>query len=403
MWNSLRKNGSIVKVAAAVGVVLVAAVLIIPRSGRGEAAVTAPPSRPPVMVKLAEAREMDFYEVLTSDGSIKTRFSSLVAPRISGVIDDIQVREGDVVEAGKTRLFQVDNEKLLQALDHSRQSLVIARSSLDEKKASREKAVADVDQAEKDFARTKSLYEQKVMTLSQYEADETKVKQLRALLAVSDTNVTLAEQNVTLAEIDLAMAEKDYRDSVMFSPIDGVVSGRFAEPGEMGSPGKSILQIDDTKNLKAIAYLPGQYYPRIVPGKSVMRVSVLDRVIGEFPVTYRAPGIDSALRTFEIWAEIPGDGEYSVPGAQCVISVVLQHRHGVGVPRDAIQNRDGRQWLFVPDGDVAKMIEVKSGLETDGWAQLTEGSVSAGDRVVTQGQFLLNDGFPIREQGSPGA
>ncbi|MCC8108556.1 MAG: efflux RND transporter periplasmic adaptor subunit [Planctomycetes bacterium] len=402
MWNSFVKSGTVVKVAAAVGIILVAAILLLPDSGRGEAAVSAPPSRPPVMVRLTEAREMDFYEAITSDGSIKTRFSSLVAPRISGVIDDIHVREGDIVQAGKTRLFQVDNEKLLQALDHSRQSLVIARSSLDEKKASREKAVADVEQAEKDFARTKSLYEEKVMTLSQYEADETKVKQLRALLAVSDTNVTLAEQNVTLAEISLAMAEKDYRDSVMYAPIEGVVSGRFAEPGEMGSPGNAILQIDDTKNLKATAYLPGQYYPRILPGKSVMRVSVLDRVIGEFPVAYRAPGIDSALRTFEIWAEIPGDGEYAVPGAQCVITVVLQERHGVGVPRDAIQHRDGRQWLFVPDGDVAKIVAVTSGLETDGWAELVDAPVAAGDRRVTQGQFLLNDGFPIREQGSPG-
>ncbi|MCD7897709.1 MAG: efflux RND transporter periplasmic adaptor subunit, partial [Planctomycetaceae bacterium] len=321
MWNSFVKSGTAVKVAAAVGIILVAAILLLPDSGRGEAAVSAPPSRPPVMVRLTEAREMDFYEAITSDGSIKTRFSSLVAPRISGVIDDIHVREGDIVQAGKTRLFQVDNEKLLQALDHSRQSLVIARSSLDEKKASREKAVADVEQAEKDFARTKSLYEEKVMTLSQYEADETKVKQLRALLAVSDTNVTLAEQNVTLAEISLAMAEKDYRDSVMYAPIEGVVSGRFAEPGEMGSPGNAILQIDDTKNLKATAYLPGQYYPRILPGKSVMRVSVLDRVIGEFPVAYRAPGIDSALRTFVIWAEIPGAGAYAVPGAQCVLTV----------------------------------------------------------------------------------
>ncbi|MCC8166379.1 MAG: hypothetical protein LIQ31_09555, partial [Planctomycetes bacterium] len=165
MWNSLRKKGIVVKVAAAVGIVLVAAVLLLPDNGRGEPAVPAP-TRPPVMVRLTEAREMDFYEVLTSDGSIKTRFSSLVAPRVSGVIDDIQVREGDIVVAGKTRLFQVDNEKLLQALDHSRQSLVIAQSNLDEKKASREKAVADVEQAEKDFARTKSLYEEKVMTLS---------------------------------------------------------------------------------------------------------------------------------------------------------------------------------------------------------------------------------------------
>ena len=359
-------------------------------------------SRPPTMVQFTPAREMDFNESIVSDGTIRARYYSLVSPRIGGIIDDIGVREGDSVVRDQTRLFTIDGEKLRQAVDHSRQSLVIAKSTLDEKKASLVKAQADRAQAEKDFARTKSLYGEKVVPLSQYEVDETRVIQLEAQEKVAETNVTLAGQSVTLAEISLAMAEKDLRDSVMLSPITGVVSARHAEPGEMGSPGSPILRIDDTENLKAVAYLPGQFYPRIATKTSVAEVTVLSKKIGDFPVTYKAPAIDSALRTFEIWADVPGDGSYAVPGAQCAIRVVLRESRGVGVPRDAVQHREGKSWVFIPDGNEARMVEVNPGMDTGGWTELLNPPIKAGDRVITQGQFLLNDGYPIRERMAGG-
>ncbi len=176
--------------------------------------------------------------------------------------------------------------------------------------------------------------------------------------------MTLADQSVKKAEISLEMAMRDLHDSVMFAPIAGVISGRYAEPGEMGSKSKSIVRIDDVDNLKAVAYLPGQFYPRINPGTSMVNVTVLGKEIGTFPVTYKAPAIDSALRTFEIWADIPGDGSYAVPGAQAVLKVILREDDGIGVPRDAVQYRDGKTWIFIPNGDVAKMVEVELGLST---------------------------------------
>lgn len=391
------------KAAIAAVVLFVAITVAVRWPGGEEALAEAAPalkSRPPTMVDLTPARKMRFQESIASDGTIKARFYSLVSPRIGGIVDEIFVREGEAVQKDRTRLFVIDNEKLRQALDKARQSLVIARSTLDEKRASLVKAKADRTQAEKDFARTKSLYDEKVVPLSQYEVDETKVVQTMAQEKVAETNVTLAEQNVTLAEISLAMAEKDLRDSVMRAPMDGVVSARHAEPGEMGSPGTPIIRVDDVRSLKAVAYLPAQFYPRIDTKASVAIVTVLDRKIGEFPITYKSPAIDSALRTFEIWADLEGDGAYAVPGAQCVVRIVLRESTGVGVPRDAVQFRDGKHWIFVPDGETAKMVEVAPGMETDGWTELRDSPVKEGDSVITQGQFLLNDGYPIRERAA---
>lgn len=385
--------------AAAVGA---AGFFLAGDSPLGAASMPESVMRPATMVLFTEAKEVEFNESVSSDGSIKARFYSLVSPRISGIIDDIFVREGDRVEAGKTRIFQIDNEKLRQAVDLDSQALIIARSSLDERRANLDNAEVELAQAQKDFARTGKLYKQKVVTLSEYEQDDTRVLQREALRRLARTQVTLAEQTVDKTEISLAMAKRDLADSIMHAPISGVVSARRSEPGEMGSPDKFIIRIDDVANLKAVAYLPGQFYPRIDTGTSMVRVAVLGREIGVFPITYKAPAIDSALRTFEVWADVPGDGAYSVPGAQAVLEVYLRQAMGVGVPRDALQYRDGKFWIFIPDGDVARMVEVKRGMETDGWVELIDPPVKPGDKVVIQGQFLLNDGYPIRERTAIG-
>lgn len=370
-------------------------------SGQGQGGVAAPqvvPEKPASMVSTEAARAMDFVEAVSSDGTINARFYSLVSPRINGVIDGIYVREGDQVAEGDTVLFQIDNQKLRQSVDFSAQALVIAKSTLEERRAGLESTEADLAQGEKDFARIERLYQQKVTHLSDYEQSETKLVQLRAAKKLAAAQVALAEQSVDQAEISLAMAEQDLSDSIMRAPISGVVSGRFSEPGEMGSPGNAILRVEDTANLKAIAYLPGQYYHRIKPGTSNVELSVHGNVVGRFPVTYKSPAIDSALRTFEIWAEVPGDGEFVVPGAQCHVKVILDEANGVGVPRDAIQYRKGKYWVFVPEGDVARMVEVTPGREKDGWTELRATSLVAGGKVVTQGQFLLSDGSRIRER-----
>ncbi|MDR2390732.1 MAG: biotin/lipoyl-binding protein [Planctomycetota bacterium] len=196
--------------------VCVAALCFAFGGNREEApAGTAPaaPGRPETVVQFTSARDMEFVEAVSSDGALRPKFSSLVSSRISGVIDCIFVREGDRVEQGRTRLFRIDDEKLRQAVEKAGQSLAISKSTLDEKRAGRIKADADLRQAEKDFARAESLYERKVIPLSEYELAETRVVQLRAGEKVAEANVALAGQNVALAEISLRMAEKDLRST----------------------------------------------------------------------------------------------------------------------------------------------------------------------------------------------
>lgn len=353
--------------------------------------------RAPVMVKTAAARSMRFVETITADGSIASKYYALVSPRITGPLDAVMVREGHRVMAGETALFEVDNLKLRQALEMSEQELALAKSTLEERDAALESVTTDVEQAQRDYARHRHLYEGKVMTLSDFEQSKSKLDQLLAQQKVNRMQVVLARQTVERQAIAVRMAAKDLDDSVALAPIDGVVSQRLSEPGEMGMPGTPVIRIDDVDNLKAVAYLPGQYYPRVKEGAAKVLLSANGVDAGEFTVTYKSPSIDAAYRTFEIWADVPGDREYVVPGAQCVVRVILAERTGIGVPKDAIQQRGAKRWIFLPEDGLAAMVEVTPGLEQDGYVELIDSPVREAQRVVVQGQFLLDAGTPIHE------
>jgi len=78
--------------------------------------------------------------------------------------------------------------------------------------------------------------------------------------------------------------------------------------------------------------------------------------------------------------------------------VFLNEKEAMGVPIRAIQQRNSTSNVFIAEGNIAKMIKVETGLETDGWVEIAGGDLPADARIVVQGGFLLNEGKAILPQ-----
>lgn len=349
----------------------------------------------PIPVVTTEVRKRAFEESVRAHGVLKARNFALVSPRIPGVIEKVFVREGDEVIADKTPLFQTDSLKLTQAVEVARQNLNVSRCTRVEKEANAESVEADAAKAELDYERGKKLYDDKAISLDAFEVRQTTVQKMRAMRKHAQSFVTLALAEEKKSESTLSMFEKDLRDSLVLAPITGRVSRRMAEPGEMGTPGAPIMRIDDVTTLEASAYLPSQYYGRIEPGRTPVRIAAADTPRARAVVTYRSPTIDQALRTFEVKCAITGNADWAVAGALVEISALLSEREGLGVPVEAVLTRGERKVVFIPDGGKARMRPVQAGLETDGWLEVSGEGITPGVLVITKGQFLLNDGSVI--------
>lgn len=349
--------------------------------------------RIPVVAK--KLSRYKFEDAVTIQGNIKARNFALVSPKVQGTLDAVYVREGDTVTAGKTLLFQTDNVQLQKAVDIARQNLNVANCALAEKKANAERVDADFKKVALDYERYQRLHDEKVVTSDAFEQRQSAYEQIVAMKKHAATLINLAGEEVKKADIALQIAEKDYRDSKIFAPMNGRVSQRLIEPGEMGMPGKPGIRIDDVNELEISVFLPGQYYARAEVGKTMVRLSEKGVELGIYPVTYKSPTIDQSFRTFEVKCALRGNGSNLVPGALADAHIVFAQSENLGVPADAVMYRNGQSIVFTVADGLAKIIPVKTGLETNGSIAIMSDVLQPGMMVVVMGQFLINNGSAV--------
>lgn len=349
-----------------------------------------------VSVVVTPCRMMTFEDRIETFGNVESKNYALVSARIPGVIDDIYVEEGDYVIAGKTKLFQTDKIKVNQAVEIARQAVAVAEFTHRARLATVARVEADFEKARIDYERFKRLYEEdKAVTKNALESQESRFKQIEASLEEVRASADLAERQMEQAKSNLIIASKDLEDSLVKAPITGYVSSRSREPGEIAGAGTPVLRIDDLSILEISAFLPDQYYSRILKDETEMRVSANEMDLGELTITYRSPTIDNELRNFEIKALLNKPPESVAPGAMAKINVVLDRHDAMGVPRDALLRRTSGRVIFLAQRGRARMVQVETGLEMDGWVEILSGDLREGDSVITMGQDQLNEGSLI--------
>jgi RND family efflux transporter MFP subunit len=348
----------------------------------------------PVVVTPVSSRT--FEERVIVQGNLEAETYATVAARVDGTVETIFVDEGDTVVAGETKLFQVDALKLQKAVDIRRQDREVARCACREKEANLERVEAELEKARIDYERYQHLYERSSVPRDRVEQYESLYKQAQAQRKHAVSLVDLAAEQEHQAEAAVAMAEKDLSDALVYAPISGKVSRRFVEEGENVGVGAPVIRIEDTSIVELSAFLPAQYYPRVVPGNTPVRVRVYGMDAGtNLVVSYKSPTIDPTLRTFEIKCVLTDPAEGVVPGAMADVEVLLAQREGLGVPTDAVQERKERSVVFVIQDGSAHMVEVETGIETDGWTELSGGPIEKGAPVVTMGQYMVEEGTAV--------
>ena len=356
------------------------------------------PEDPSVPVVLERIATHSFAETVEAQGTLRAKRFALVSPKVDGTLLEVYVREGDRVTEGQTPLFRTDDLRLREAEQIAQKDLAAARFAREERTAALKRSEIELDRAAKEYRRFQSLHQEDVVSQSGFDDVESQYRQLGSMRDLTRSTLKATEENVRKADAALRIARKNLKDSLVRAPLTGVVSKRFAEPGESGKIGTPVVRLDDPRVLEAVAFVPGQFYSRLREGQT--RVSVGDSGgtwTLEVPLATKSPVVDPTLRTFEVRAVLPGD-DLRVPGALVNLSFLLNRREGLGVPTASVLERAGGKVVFASDGKTARMVRVRTGLVTNGWTEVLSGDLKPGDSVVVQGQFLLNPGAPVRVQ-----
>lgn len=243
-------------------------------------------------------------------------------------------------------------------------------------------AIIQLDNARSNFHRIDTLYKLGSIPEQQYE-------QVKTQYEVAKSNVEYLEEN-----------------TILTSPVNGLVTGRFFENGELysGAPntqaGKAaILTLMQINPLKAMVSVSESYFPQI---KENISASVsTDIYPGKiFPGrVYRIhPTIDRSTRTFKVELVVDNDNEQLRPGMFARVNIETGKTEAIVVPAISIIKQEGtnNRYVFLNDNGKAKKIQVIPGKRFDDKIELKNSAVKPGDELIIAGQASLMDGVSIK-------
>ncbi|HKL08178.1 MAG TPA: efflux RND transporter periplasmic adaptor subunit [Bacteroidales bacterium] len=218
------------------------------------------------------------------------------------------------------------------------------------------------------------------------------------------------KQQYESAKMQYEMAKSQYKfaseNSILESPIDGVVTGKYFEDGEMysGTPntasGKSaVLSLMQINPLKVNVSISQRYFPLFKKGmRAVIQTDIYPEkvFIGEVKRVY--PTIDAATRTFQTEIIVNNEDKILRPGMFAQIKIELKDVETIVVPAIAVLKLEGTntRYVFVNENGTAKQINVKLGKRFDDKIELVSDKIRVGDELIVEGQANLLDGSDLK-------
>lgn len=201
------------------------------------------------------------------------------------------------------------------------------------------------------------------------------------------------------AQLDAAKSQYDnlLENTVLRSPITGVVTARNYDPGDMtGSlPVLTVGQLAPV--VKVMINVSENDLATLRQGQPVD--VTFDAYPGETfsgKVQRIYPTVDTATRTFEVEVRIANATEKLKPGMFARVSIDLGTQQNVVVPDRAVvkQTGSGNKYVYVLKGNTVSYNRVELGQRLDNAYELLSG-IEDGDTVVITGQTRLADGVKV--------
>jgi Cu(I)/Ag(I) efflux system membrane fusion protein/cobalt-zinc-cadmium efflux system membrane fusion protein len=188
----------------------------------------------------------------------------------------------------------------------------------------------------------------------------------------------------------------------ILSPADGVVAEVMDEAleGMYVTPGMNLYKIADLATVWVHADVYESELPWIREGQpAVVSFRHDPGRVYEGGVLFLYPEVSRQTRTLKICVEVPNTDRHLRPGMYADVVIQGPPIHdAVIVPQSAVIRTGTRDIVFVDLGEGRfKPLEVQLGVTGTGdWIQVLQG-IEPGDRVVRQGQFMLDSESRIQE------
>jgi membrane fusion protein, multidrug efflux system len=345
---------------------------LAPRTqARTEAA--GPPAEP-VLAAVVVAKPMPVQ--IATIGRVQTIANVAVRARIDGVISAVAASDGQNVKAGDV-LFTLDDRQL--------------QAQLREAEANLARDQAMLQNARREVDRVRPLVSKNV-------ASHQQVDQLASNVAQAEATVAADEAHVEAGRVQLSY-------SIIRAPIDGRIGTIISKLGNSVRANDLIplVTINQIKPIYAAFSLPQRHLAELQdamaagPLKVTAAIPGSDRPPHEGQVSFIENTVDPATNTVSVKASFPNADERLWPGQFVNVVVTLRLDPAtIVVPSEAVQEGQNGSFVFVIRPDLTVEMRPVTVDRALGGEIAIESGLSAGERVVTQGQLRLEPGSPVQ-------
>ena len=298
-------------------------------------------------VKLAEVSSRPVEQIQEYTATVEAEVKNNIAPSSPVRIDRIFVEVGDRVSKGQ-KLVSMDAANLKQIK-------------------------YQLDNQQIEFKRIDELY--KVGGASKSEWDTAKMN-----LDIRETSYKNLLENTSL-----------------LSPINGVVTARNYDNGDMYSGGEPVLVVEQITPVKLYINVSEGYFTKVKKGAPVsVKVDFYGDEEFEGKISLVYPTIDPATRTFPVEIQLVNRDQRVRPGMFARATLNFGTQDHVVVPDLAIVKRagSGDRYVYVYKDGKVSYNKVELGRRMDTEYELISG-VDNNSQVVIAGQSKLADGVEV--------
>lgn len=342
---------------------------------------TPPPPPSPVQVGTAVQKPVTIVE--HTIGTILAQSTIQVTALVGGQILSTEFVEGQMVHKNDV-LFRIDPKPYIAALAQAKGQLARDKAALDNAKI--------------DLARYQKLAKENAVSDQVY--------QTQIATARTDAGTVAADE----ATVQTAQLNLGY--TVIRSPVDGKTGPILVYAGNLVIANNSttpLVTITQVQPVMVSFFLPQSELPKL---EDRYRAGRLAATIAEHdtagtvisaPVTFIGNQVQSVTGTIELRATFKNDDLKLVPGQLVDVAVSTGDLpNAIVIPREAVNLGPDTRYVYVVDGKNVARQESVQVLYDDGTNDAIQGSVKAGDKVITVGQVRVTNGHAVDIRKSAG-
>lgn len=320
-------------------------------------------------------------------GSLQPKSQFVVAPKVTGWLKKLMVNVGDTVEQNQL-IAILDDAEFTQQVEQARAELQVAIANADNGKR-------DLDLAQREYERAKTLREKQIASASELDTAEAELNACQTRLKVSQAQVSQREAAMKAAELRLSYT----RVQAFWEGSDKarVIGERFVDEGALLQVNQPIVSVLENKPLTAVVYVVEKDYPKVRIGQTaIVTTDAYPDNTFTGSIVRIAPLLKESSRQARVEMEIPNTEELLRPGMFIRARIEFaSHENATLVPFAALARRNGNQGIFIadPDNNKAHFVPVTIGITNNEWAEILSPEITG--MVVTLGNHLLEDGSDI--------